>query len=406
VRQVDLGRFPCDLLRGRRDEAETLLHRNVWQLECHPEPVLSCGQGYPGIWLEHNQDNLFYARWDLAVARAGHDIFISHQSADGLLPPYLRRANHPPAIGDGHVQSVLPFARSALEIARLCGDEAFLHRAYLAACRYDAWLMRWRNRRGTGLVEMFCEWDTGHDNSPRARDGGIPHACPGLDARICPDLPGLPIVSADLSAMLYGARCALAEMAAALGRPDEATRWRDQADDTRRCIHDLLWDEADEFFYDLAPDGFRRYRSEHITRLFLNRVVDQPLFDRIWNRHFTDPDGFDTPYPFPSLAPSDPRADRDGRTNSWGGQSQALTTLRAALWLEHYGHANDLDRLLAIWLEAIIANGCRYTQEMHPRSGQFSDCATGYTPTLLIAILAVDRYLGREPLFASTPSSA
>ncbi len=403
MRVPDLARFPVDQLLAMRAAAERQLHANVWRLECYPDAVLCCGQEYPGIWLEHNQDNLFYLAWDPQVARAGHEIFIRHQNAEGLIPPYLRKAAHPPMVGDGHVQSVLPFARTALEVARACGDEAFLERAYRAAVAYDDWLRRYRDTRGTGLVEAFCEYDTGHDHSPRVTDGGIPRACPGLDARRMPDCAALPIVSVDLSAMLYGARAALGEMAEALGRGEESQRWRERALATRKRIHELLWDEADEFFYDLASDGsFRRYRSEHITRLFLNRVVDQRLFDRIWARHFTDPRGFATEYPIPSLAPSDPRADRDGRENSWGGQSQALTTLRAALWMEDYGRSADLERLLAIWLEAIIDNGCAYTQELEPHTGRFSRCAAGYTPTLLIAILAIDRLVTRSGTLAGT----
>lgn len=383
-------------LRAWRARAETLLHANVWTLPGQPEPVLTCGQGYPGIWLEHNQDNVFYLRYDPAVARAGHDIFIRHQAADGLLPPFIRRPKPPrdaAEIGDGHVQSVLPFARSALAVARGCRDEAFLARAYAACVRYDAWLMRFRNRRGTGLIEMFCEWDTGHDHSPRVTDGGIEQACPGLDARICPPNPALPIIAADLSAMLYGARLALAEMADALGRGGEAASWRERAAETQARIDALLWDPEDEFYYDLAPDGrFRRYRSEHITRLFLNQVVDQSRFDRIWTRHFTSPDGFATPYPFPSMALSDPSHQR-GRRNCWGGPSQALTMLRAVMWMEPYGRKTELDRALAIWLAAIMGSDQDHGQELDPLTGQFSNCAPRYTPTLLLAILAIDRAL-------------
>ena len=406
MRVPDLTNYTHETLRVLRARAEELLDRNVWLLECFTEPTLVCGLEYPGIWLEHNQDNLFYALRDLRVAQAGQEIFIRHQAADGLLPPYLRRAKNPPVVGDGHVQSVLPFARTAWEIATLSRDEAFLSRAYAAASRYDAWLVRYRGTRGTGLVEMFCEYDTGHDHSPRVTDGGIPRACPGLDARVRPDNSKLPIISVDLSAMQYGARMALAEMAEALGRRPEAERWREQAATTRRLIHELLWDDADEFFYDLGADGrFRRYRSEHITRLFLNRVVDQALFDRIWLRHFTDPQGFATDFPMPSLAPSDPRTDRAARTNSWGGQSQALTTLRAALWMESYQRADELDRLLGIWLEALLRSDRRFTQEMDPRHGVFSDCAAGYTPTLLIAILAIDRSTGEGWLSQVIPGS-
>jgi hypothetical protein len=44
--------------------------------------------------------------------------------------------------------------------------------AYRACSAWDDWLMTYRNTRGTGLIEGFCTYDTGHDNSPRWQ--GIP----------------------------------------------------------------------------------------------------------------------------------------------------------------------------------------------------------------------------------------
>ncbi len=85
---------------------------------------------------------------------------------------------------------VVPIAATAWELAGITGDDVFLVRAYAACARWDEWLRRHRDTRGTGLCEMFCEYDTGHDNSPRCK--GMPHACPGQDAAVCPDAPGLP----------------------------------------------------------------------------------------------------------------------------------------------------------------------------------------------------------------------
>ena len=113
-----------------------------------------------------------------------------------------------------------------------------------------------------------------------------------------PDLDFMPIIAPDLSAMLYDGRVYLGKMADALGQTAEAERWRERAAETRQRIHDICFDPADEFFYDVDAQGrFRKYRTEHITRMFMNGVVDQALFDRIYNRYFQDPAEFATPFP-------------------------------------------------------------------------------------------------------------
>lgn len=379
-------------------EAKRELPKNVWSLPQFERPVLTCGQGYPGIWLEHNLDNVFYAGVDPEVALAGHDIFIRFQRADGLLPALVRLPK--PGYADisyGHVQAVIAPALTAWHCAQVAQNESFLERAYAAYGRYDAWLVKHRDRRGTGLVEMYCEYDSGHDNSPRVKDGGIPHACPENEAVNMPDIPCMPVIAADLSAMLFGGRVALASMARALGRSGESQRWLEKSEETRSKIMQNCWDPEDEFFYDVDARGaFRKYRTEHITRLFANRVVDDKHFDRIYSRYFHDPKEFATPYPFPSISVSDPAHDGRYPKNSWGGQSQALTALRATLWMEYYGKHDDFLKFMKIWVAAVSRSPLPFTQEMNPNTGTFSECAPYYTPTLLLYIDFMDRLSGKD----------
>ncbi|MBN8215383.1 MAG: alpha-L-rhamnosidase [Spirochaetes bacterium] len=384
--------------RERYLEAKRELPKNVWRLPQFSRPVLTCGQGYPGIWLEHNLDNVFYAAIDPEVAVAGHEIFFEHQRGDGLLPAYVRRPQTGSIdIGYGHVQAVIAPALTAWQVAQVAGQEAFLKRAYDAYARYDAWFVAHRDHGRRGLVEMYCEYDTGHDNSPRVNADGIPRACPGNDAVNMPDIPWMPVGAPDLSAMLYGGRTALAEMAGALGLPAEAQRWLDLAEETRENLLRHCWDDADGFFYDVDARGvWRKFRSEHITRLFANRVVEPARFERIYQRYFKDPNEFAAPYPFPSLSLSDPNHDRRYPKNSWGGQSQALTALRACLWMEFYGKKEDFRKFMEIWVRAVAESPLPFTQEMNPNTGLFTDCAPYYTPTLLLYLDFMDRLDGKE----------
>jgi hypothetical protein len=103
-----------------------------------------------------------------------------------------------------------------------------------------------RDTRGTGLVEGFPTYDTGHDNSPRWK--GVPGAA-RMRTRRSPSRRGVRALC-DLGAV-YGGRIALAAMARMLGKHDEAARWEQDAETLRRLILTAL-----------RPAGRRFLRSD------------------------------------------------------------------------------------------------------------------------------------------------
>jgi len=360
--------------------------------------ILIPGDDYYGLWIEHNQDNYFFADYDPERAWASQDAFIVNQREDGLLPFML---SAPGDIKGGnirrfwHLQLVYPFARCAFEIAKkVKRPESDIKRIYDAAAAYDNWLATYRNRAGSGLVEMYCEWDTGHDNDPRVTDGGIPHACPGNEAKNMPDLPCMPILSVDLSAMRYGGLTALAEMAGLLGKKAEAGQWRDKAENLKKRMKQYLFDEADCFYYDRDRQGLRKYRTEHITRMFLNHAVDQDEFDAIYSRYFeVQGREFNPAYPIPAVSVDDPHFDKACPKNSWGSNCQATTSERAMFWMDFYGRNDDLTGLLSKWLKSISDNPetATFQQEINPFTGKPVGFGKNYSPTLNLAILAMKR---------------
>lgn len=366
---------------------------NRRQFEQHPVPLLLAGDVYRGIWLEHNQDNIFLADYDPESAWASQQAFMRYQREDGLLPFVLpldtKTGYFKCEAGYGQVQCIFPFTRCAMTIAQKTGQsEETLAAIYQAGSRYDRWFGKYRNRRGTGLAEMFCEWDTGHDNDPRVTDDGIPHGCPDKDAVNMPDLPIMPILSVDLSAMLYGNRMALAKLATMLGKDQEAALWREQAADIKTKIDTWLYCAEDDFYYDRDSRGLRKYRTEHITRLFLNRVLDQDVFDRIYTRYFHDPKEFMPAYPIPAVSVSDPHFVKECPKNCWGANTQGLTTLRAIFWMKDYGREDDLQRLLLRWMRAFITYDSNFPQELNPFTGAPIGTGVNYSPTLIIFLEA------------------
>lgn len=358
-------------------------------------PVLLAGAEYNGIWLEHNQDCFFAADLFPDIAWNSQNIFMRHQQPDGLLP-YAFRFN-PFRVCVSQLQTVWPFARCALETARKFNrPEADFARIYEAGIRYDSWLKQYRSRNALGLVDMYCAFDTGHDNSRRVMDGGIPNPCPDKWAGNMPELPCMPIAAADLSAMRFGGLEALAELAEMLDKPQEAKELRVEAEMLKSAIHTHLFDRDDEFFYDLSQGVFRKYRTEHITRIFLNHVVDQALFDRIYNRYFENENEFAVPYPFPSVSVSDPSYNADHPHNCWGGNTQLLTLLRLPLWMEHYRRPDELTRIMKRYLKAFLRHDNPFTQELHPETGAPIGNNGNYTPALLFFREAYRRVFSLE----------
>lgn len=363
------------------ERALNLLARNTVKVAGYPDPVLIEGSEYRGIWLECGpHEGLVYSLIDPQTARHNHLVFFALQREDGQIPCWSRTT----ATGFGQIQMVVPIAATAWELAQQTGDSELLEKAYAGCSRWDTWLRRYRNTRGTGLCEGFCTWDTGHDNSPRWK--GMPNRCPDADARKCPPVASLPRLCPDLSATVYGGRLALAAMARALGKNAEVDRWSEDADSIRKAILGKLYSAEDAAFYDLdAQDRFVRIRGDVISRVLGERVVDEKTFEAVWARQIHSPRAFWAPYPLPSIALDDPAFVRPIPRNSWGGAAQALTALRAPRWMEHYGKPADLAFMMKQWVRALARDG-RFLQQVDPLNGTFTSGLVDYSPAALVFI--------------------
>jgi hypothetical protein len=381
------------------DAALATLAANIKTVPHYDHPVLLEGSVYPGVWQEcAPQEGLVYATLSryivtqqgqptpLEIARNNHMAFFALQRPDGQLPAAVKMSS----TGYGQIQMVVPIAATAWELFQLTHDEELLSIAYQACSRWDAWLRKYRDTRRTGLVEGFCVYDTGHDNSPRWK--GTPNQCPGADARLYDhSVPTLPRLCPDLSATVYGGRVALAAMASALGKREEAARWEADAETIRRLIIERLYDPKDAAFYDLdAQNNFVRVRSDVISRVLGEHVLklsdpkDKAIFESIWTRQIHNPKAFWAPYPLTSIAQDHPAFVRPIPRNSWGGASQALTALRAPRWMTHYGKHVEQAQMMQQWCEA-ISRYIEFRQQMDPLTGEFTRLdPSGYSPAALV----------------------
>ena len=381
--------------------AVAVLADNVRIMPRYDHPVLVEGSTYGGIWQEcAPQEGLVYGTLEayitpdpgapppLQVARANHMAFFAQQKEDGQLPASIKLTDSVGTTGGyGQIQMVVPIAATAWELAQQTKDHELLETAYASCSRWDAWLRQYRDTRKTGLVEGFCTYDTGHDNSPRWQ--GIPNRCPDADARKCPPIETMPRLCPDLSATAYGGRMALAAMANALGKPGEAARWEQDAEHIRKLILSRLYSQEDGAFYDLdAKNNFVRVSGDVVSRVLGEHVVDpvkdKGIFEAVWTKEIHNPKAFWAPFPLSSIAMDDPAFVRPIPRNSWGGASQALTALRAPRWMNYYGKQAELEYMMLQWCSAIMRHG-EFRQQMDPLTGVFTQPDPGgYSPAALV----------------------
>ncbi len=358
--------------------------------------VLQEGGIYFGCWLEStgtiNAEIL--SRFCPDTARATFEQFAQFQRDDGLIPYKITGAG--PVFKQ--IQLVTPPARSVWNHYRTNGeDRKFLRQMYAALARYDEWLAQYRDTRGTGCVEAFCTFDTGHDLSPRFWH--VPDTPYEDDpARYDPHSPTLPLAAPDLTASAYCGRVYLAKMADELGLSDRADHWREQAEASLRSLIATCFHEDDGFFYDVDANGaINRIQSDVLLRVLASEVGDDAFFASSLRRYLLNSRKFFSKYPLTSIAMDDPRFDPFTSYNTWAGAVNFLSLIRAPHAFEKHGRHVELTWIVQPIVSA-IARMKRFGQCLSPWTGE-----EGFTDTYSPAILCVLDYIERLCGILPTP---
>lgn len=352
------------------------------------QSILQEGGVYFGCWLESTGtiNTEILSRFCPEAAESTFEQFAVLQREDGLLP-YKVTASGPVF---KQIQLVTPPARSVWTHYRVNGrDREFLRQMYTALTRYDEWLAKYRNTRGTGGVEAFCTFDTGHDLSPRFWH--IPDTPYEDDpAKFDPHVPNLPLVAPDLTASVYCSRKYLSLMAAELGMEDMAEHWTNKANESLQSLIDHCYHEDDGFFYDLDANGsFIRIQSDVLLRVLASEVGDDTYFSSSLRRYLLNSRKFFAKYPLTSIAMDDPRFDPSSSYNTWGGAVNFLSLIRAPHAFEQHGRHVELTWILQPIVSA-MSNMKRFGQCLSPWTGE-----EGFTETYSPAILCVLDYIER-----------
>ncbi len=352
------------------------------------------GGVYHGCWLEStgtiNAEIL--SRFCPETAGRTFEPFARFQRADGLIP-YKVTADGP---AFKQIQLVTPPARSVWNHYRLAGGKtAFLQTMYEAFARYDDWLHRHRNTRGTGCIEAFCTFDTGHDMSPRFWH--VPDT-PYRDdpASYDPDSPLLPYLAPDLTASVYCSRLYLSRMAGELGMEEQARVWEEKAAITLAHLYAHCFDEVDGFFYDVDNRGrFNRIQTDTLLRVLACEAGDDALFAASLSRYLLNTRKLFAKYPFTSVAMDDPRFDPFSDYNTWGGAVNFLSLIRAPHAFEKYGRHVELTWVMQPILSA-MSQMTRFGQVLSPWTGK-EGYTEAYSPAILCLLDFIERLSGIMP---------
>lgn len=254
---------------------------------------------YAGLW---QWDAFFHAlayrHVDPQLAHDQFRVLFDHQRQDGMVPDcvfdegVVERMGYP-------VDAVVtkpPVAGWALwRVYEATRDLDFLDEMYEPVVRWQRWWLEHCDSDRDGVCQYDHPFSSGLDDSP-LWDHGMPVESPDLNTYLC--------LQAE----------ALARMAHALARPEEAAAWRAQADQLCQALVDHLYDPASGLFWAqrMTEEGHERVPALTVASLLplltgrLPPSVRAGLLDRM-----ADPELFWTAYPVPTVARSDPAYDPD-----------------------------------------------------------------------------------------------
>ena len=250
---------------------------------------------YIGVWLWDSAfHSIAYRHFHPELARDQIRAMLAHQLPNGMLPDAIHdegivtEINHP-FFAEVTKPPVLAWA--AMKIHKTAPDLPFLREIYNPLVRWNAWWFEHNDDDSDGLAQYNHPYSSGLDDSPLWDYG-------------------MPVESSDLNTYLCIQMQSLAGMAEALGKFEDAARWRSRAQAiVERMIEDL-WDE-DAGIFRATHDG---HPIPVMTPFNLLPLWTGHLPDKIRARlinHLKNPHEFWGEHVLPTVARSDPAYDPD-----------------------------------------------------------------------------------------------
>jgi len=322
------------------------------------EPLWGWGHGHQV--LHESLSMLAYAYLDPLSAEGSQRVYMDQQRADGLIayrhgPRGLQDYPHK----NMSTTSAPFFNWINWEIFQVSKDRAFLEDAYSSGTRYVNWLIANRDtdHDGTfewgpyGLIENVRDWYNAvfQVSAERYLD---------VDKEDISD----ELECLDLTLMVIREERALASMAGALGKPEEARDWLDKAKKTSILVNQRMWDDSTGFYYSVNREDHgwhflsRDLRRQEIigflplwagaapedrAEALINVLADSTKF---WRR-----------YGIPTLAADDPwYSPNVDYCCKWNGPVWLLWDYMVYDGLRSYGYDSLAHRLADKMVDAVV----------------------------------------------------
>ena len=362
------------------------------------------GWGHDGQVFHESIVMLAYAFMDWRSAQHSQRVFIDRQRPDGYIGyrvgPYVNRTF---PLDDEDTSSAPFFNWTNWEIYQVSHDRRFLAQAYESGAKFANFFLRTHNKDGDG----FLEWG-GNAMLECVRDSrdAVWSALGGDDAS------PKKVKSLDLTVMMVKETRSLAAMARELGRPDDAARWKREADRMSELVRTRMWDADTGFFYNLArdtgtfatKDGVSMKRREIIGFLPLWAGIATKQQAAALHRELTNPASFWRRFGVPTLAANDSYFDSEVTTCcQWNGAVWLLWDYMVMRGLLDYGYRADAEELVRRNLDAVtfqLRNNHRFWESFSPDYTQLNS-PKNYIWDAIIARMMIDLYSSRRSPVAS-----
>ena len=263
------------------------------------------------------------------------------QTADGMIPIQMTAGR-----GPSWPSAIQPpiLAWGVWENYQALQDKSCLQYALPRLERYLAWDCANRDRNSNGLLEWSLDQgknyrggEAGMDNSPRF-DRAVPFDAVDFSVYAALD-------------MQYTAR-----IAKELGQVEKGRRWEQRSRAMSAQMHSSLWHQEDGFYYDRELEG-QFIRVKAISGLYPLLLDDTPpeRVDRLVEA-LKDPTLFNTAFPVPTVAVSDPA----WSTDMWRGPTWLNANYFVIRGLAEQGRTEEADWLAQKSIEFVLKYYRRY----------------------------------------------
>jgi putative isomerase len=305
---------------------------------------------YVGVW---QWDAYFHALAYRHVEKnLAHDqirIVLDHQREDGMIPDAIHDEGTVtrldfPVVADVTKPPLLAWA--AYKLYELDGDREFQDEIYEPIVRWNNWWFEQNDLDGNGLCEYQHPFSSGLDDSPLWDDG-------------------MPVESPDLNTYLYLQQEALAKIARAIGKDEDAEMWQRRADEMARRMIDLAWDSKSGFFWASRNGSRVTVRTPFNLFPLITGQMPSEISDRLV-AHLTDERQFWSRYPVPTVAMDDPKYDP---FKMWRGPTWVNVNYLLIEGLQRSGYTDLAQELRARTLDLICCRNDIY-EYYHPVTGE------------------------------------